>query len=83
MALGVAIDDTIHYFLRFNSEAKRLADEERATVTVLRSVGRPVIYSTVSLCVGFLMLCVERPALVPAGRRAGRVHARRSRCSSR
>lgn len=56
MALGVAIDDTIHYFIRFNEEAKRLADEKRATVNVLRAVGRPVIYSTLSLVVGFLVL---------------------------
>ncbi|MFI5315561.1 MAG: efflux RND transporter permease subunit [Myxococcota bacterium] len=56
MALGVAIDDTVHYFVRFNTEAKRLADERQATVSVLRSVGKPVLYSTISLCVGFLML---------------------------
>jgi hydrophobe/amphiphile efflux-3 (HAE3) family protein len=56
MALGVAIDDTVHYFVRFNTEAKRLADERRATIEVLRSVGRPVLYSTISLCMGFLML---------------------------
>jgi hydrophobe/amphiphile efflux-3 (HAE3) family protein len=56
MALGVAIDDTMHYFLRFNDEAKRLANEKRATANVLRSVGRPVIYSTLSLVIGFLML---------------------------
>jgi predicted RND superfamily exporter protein len=56
MALGVAIDDTIHYFARFNTEAKRLADEKKATISVLRSVGRPVLYSTISLTVGFLML---------------------------
>jgi len=56
MALGVAIDDTVHYFVRFNSEAKRLADERTATISVLRSVGRPVLYSTISLCIGFLML---------------------------
>jgi len=55
MALGVAIDDTIHYFARFNTEAKRLADERQATINVLRIVGRPVLYSTFSLCVGFLM----------------------------
>ena len=56
MALGVAIDDTMHYFLRFNDEAKRLANEKQATINVLRSVGRPVIYSTLSLVIGFLML---------------------------
>ena len=57
MALGVAIDDTIHYFLRFSAEAKRLANEERATVAVLHSVGKPAIFSTLSLVAGFLMLC--------------------------
>jgi len=56
MALGVAIDDTVHYFVRFNTEAKKLADERAATIAVLRSVGRPVLYSTISLCIGFLML---------------------------
>ena len=56
MALGVAIDDTVHYFVRFNTEAKKLADERQATINVLRSVGRPVLYSTISLCVGFLTL---------------------------
>ena len=56
MALGVAIDDTVHYFVRFNTEAKRLADARRATIEVLRGVGRPVLYSTLSLCVGFMML---------------------------
>jgi hypothetical protein len=45
--------DTITTSLR---EAKRLANEERATIAVLRSVGRPVLYSTISLCAGFLML---------------------------
>jgi hydrophobe/amphiphile efflux-3 (HAE3) family protein len=56
MALGVAIDDTVHYFVRFNADAKRLADERRATINVLRSVGRPVLYSTISLCVGFMTM---------------------------
>ncbi len=57
MALGVAIDDTIHYFLRFSAEAKRLADEEKGTVAVLHSVGKPAIFSTLSLVAGFLVLC--------------------------
>ncbi len=59
MALGVAIDDTIHYFLRFSAEAKRLANEEKGTVAVLHSVGKPAIFSTLSLVAGFLMLCAS------------------------
>ncbi|MFQ5513614.1 MAG: MMPL family transporter [Myxococcota bacterium] len=57
MALGVAIDDTIHYFTRFNQEAKRHADERIGTVVALRSVGRPVTYTSVAICLGFLVLC--------------------------
>ncbi len=59
MALGVAIDDTIHYFLRFSSEAKRLANEDKATVMVLQSAGKAAIYSTLSLVAGFLVLCTS------------------------
>ena len=57
MALGISIDDTIHYFLRFSVEAKRLANEERATVAVLHTVGKPAIFSASTLIGGFLMLC--------------------------
>ena len=56
MALGIAIDDTIHYFSRFTEDAKRLADERKATVRALRTVGRPVTFTTVVLCVGFSIL---------------------------
>jgi hypothetical protein len=57
MALGISIDDTIHYFLTFSVEAKRLANEERATVAVLHTVGKPAIFSAFTLIAGFLMLC--------------------------
>jgi CRP-like cAMP-binding protein len=56
MVLGIAVDDTIHYFARFIREAKRLGDEERATATALSSVGRPVTCTTAALCAGFLCL---------------------------
>jgi CRP-like cAMP-binding protein len=56
MVLGIAVDDTIHYFARFIRDAKRLGDEERATAAALSSVGRPVTYTTAALCAGFLCL---------------------------
>lgn len=59
MVLGIAVDDTIHYFARFLRDAKRLGDEERATAAALSSVGRPVTYTTAALCVGFLCLTVS------------------------
>lgn len=56
MALGIAIDDTIHYFVRFTQDAKRFADERRAMASALIAVGRPVTYTTIAICTGFLML---------------------------
>ena len=56
MALGIAIDDTLHYFTRFQEDAKRLANERLATVRALRTVGRPMTYTTLTLCLGFLVL---------------------------
>jgi hypothetical protein len=56
MVLGVAVDDTLHYFARFIADARRFGDERRATESTLRAVGRPVTYTTLALCAGFLML---------------------------
>lgn len=56
IALGIAVDDTVHYFARFNLEARRLGDERQATISTLRAVIRPVTFTTVGLCLGFLVL---------------------------
>lgn len=56
ITLGIAVDDTVHYFARFALEARRLGDEKQATLTTLRSVIRPVTFTTVGLCLGFLAL---------------------------
>jgi hypothetical protein len=56
IALGIAVDDTVHYFARFALEARRLGDEERATASTLRSVIRPVTFTTAGLVLGFLVL---------------------------
>ena len=56
MVLGIAIDDTIHYFSRFNREIKHYADDKKATIAALKAVGRPVTFTSVGLCLGFLVL---------------------------
>jgi predicted RND superfamily exporter protein len=56
ISLGIAVDDTVHYFARFSLEARRLGDERRATVSTLRAVIRPVTVTTLGLCLGFLSL---------------------------
>jgi predicted RND superfamily exporter protein len=63
LALGVVVDDTIHFFARFNSEARRLADEKKAASAALRALIRPVTFTTAGLCAGFLVLTLseQRP----------------------
>lgn len=56
IALGIAADDTIHFMARFNTEARRLADERRALLASLRAVLRPVTFTLVGLCLGFAVL---------------------------
>jgi predicted RND superfamily exporter protein len=56
MVIGIAVDDTIHYFACFTRDARELADDRRAVISALRSVGRPVTYTSIALCLGFLVL---------------------------
>ena len=59
LALGFALNDTLHYFVRFAFEARRLADEQAATVRALVTVGRPMTFSTLAICAAFLALVDE------------------------
>jgi predicted RND superfamily exporter protein len=59
LVLGIAVDDTIHLMAEFNRAARRYADEQKGVVLALRSVGRPVTYTTVALCLGFLCLTLS------------------------
>jgi len=56
MILGVAIDDTIHYFACFNNFARVQTNPKQATVMTLGVIGRPATYTSLALCVGFLIL---------------------------
>lgn len=56
IALGIAADDTIHFMARFNTEARRLADERRALLASLRALLRPVTFTLLGLCLGFAVL---------------------------
>lgn len=56
ITLGIAVDDTVHYFARFALEARRAGREALATARTLRMVIRPVTFTTLGLCLGFLSL---------------------------
>ena len=50
--IGVAVDDTIHFFTRFRREFERSGVYDAALRETLRSVGRPITFTTLVLIVG-------------------------------
>jgi len=56
IAIGLAVDDTIHYLFRYNREFKADLDEKRAIRDTLAHVGRPITFTTLTICVGFSIL---------------------------
>jgi hypothetical protein len=59
IAIGIAVDDTIHYLSAFNSELRRTGDQRQAVIFVGQSVGRPIVFTSVALCLGFLVVCLS------------------------
>ncbi len=59
IAIGIAVDDTIHFMTRYNSEMRSLQNRELAVAACVQSEIRPVICSSVALALGFGMLTVS------------------------
>jgi len=59
--IGVAVDDTIHFFTRFKTEFSRSGTYEKALKNTLVSVGRPLTFTTMVLVLGngvFMFSCL-------------------------
>ncbi len=56
IALGIAVDDTIHFLVRFNMEARASGQEGTAVQRALASVIRPVTYTSLVLVLSFLVM---------------------------
>lgn len=66
MALGIAIDDTVHFLARYRAERETGADPGDAIRIALRRVGRPIAITSVMLCLGFLVVTGSRFATLQA-----------------
>lgn len=54
IALGIAVDSTIHYMSRLQLELQGETDQQEAITRALRTVGVPIVFTTVALLLGFL-----------------------------
>ena len=56
IALGIAVDDTIHFLARFRQELRRTKDVGIAVSNSILSTGKAIIGTTLVLCMGFFTL---------------------------
>ncbi|HJO22987.1 MAG: MMPL family transporter [Myxococcota bacterium] len=59
VAIGIAVDDTIHLVSRYHHEFKLCRDYEKALRASLQDVGRALFITSVALVAGFLMLLLS------------------------
>jgi predicted RND superfamily exporter protein len=53
IAIGIVVDDTIHYFYHYRHELRDLGDRQKALVHAHRKVGSALCFTTVCLILGF------------------------------
>jgi uncharacterized protein len=56
IAIGIAVDDTIHLMTRYNKEMRVLQDQQKAVGVVMRAEIRPVVSTSIALSLGFVFL---------------------------
>ena len=55
IAIGIAVDDTIHFLSRYRMEQMAGAEPKQAVKHTFREVGQAMVFTTVILSAGFLM----------------------------
>ncbi len=59
LAIGIGVDDTIHFLMRYRVESQRTADRTEAIGRTFQFAGRAIIMTTVVLVVGFLPCAIS------------------------
>ena len=56
IAIGIAVDDTIHFMVRYNEEMRILNNQAHAMESSIREETRPVVTTSIALALGFASL---------------------------
>lgn len=65
VAIGIGVDDTVHYVHRFETEASQSDDLREIVANSHRNVGRAIFYTTIVIITGFAALVFSE--FVPTG----------------
>ena len=56
IALGIAIDDSVHFLVRYRAERRSGFDPHEAAMRCGRLIGRPIVITSVMLSLGFTVV---------------------------
>ncbi|MBW2258839.1 MAG: MMPL family transporter [Deltaproteobacteria bacterium] len=56
IAIGLAVDDTIHYMFRFNYQFRRDFRRRQANYRTIADVGKPIVFTSIAIGLGFSVL---------------------------
>jgi predicted RND superfamily exporter protein len=59
IALGIAIDDTMHYLVAYHRERQAGRESRDAAAYCIEAVGRPITVTSIMIFVGFLSLLIS------------------------
>ncbi len=59
IAVGIAVDDTLHFMVRLNKELQKTQDQEAALIQTVRHEIRPIMSTSIGLTLGFLVLMIS------------------------
>lgn len=59
IAIGISIDDTVHFLVRYNAELQQSHDEELAMTNTVHGESLPIISTSLALVVGFAVLALS------------------------
>jgi len=59
VVIGIAVDDTVHFFSHYRQARLRSNDAESALRTVFEEVGRPIVFTGVVLALGFSVIMIS------------------------
>ncbi|MBF0351988.1 MAG: MMPL family transporter [SAR324 cluster bacterium] len=59
IALGIGVDDTIHFLTHYNENVKKIRNNKIASQVTIRHIGKPMMYTTFSLVTGFAIFVMS------------------------
>jgi len=60
IALGIAVDDTIHFMVRYQKELRTLNNQKMAMIATVKAEGAPIMTTSTALALGFAVMMLSQ-----------------------